>query len=113
MKWPFCAQKSQHYERPMRALVSDGELKKHVCGLEGHLLYKRHRIYWIRRLWVSSWLRKHDKMVVVQGGLVRRFGAVACAASLAIMYARARRLQNRLIHLFLIQLLLFPSVVVV
>jgi len=52
-------------------------------------------------------------MVMVQGGLVRRFGTVACAASLATMHARAKRLQNRLIHLFLIQLLLFPSVVVV
>jgi len=62
---------------------------------------------------VSSWPRKHDKVMVVQGVLVRRFGVVACAASLAIMYARARRLQNRLIHLFLIQLLLFPKVMVV
>jgi len=52
-------------------------------------------------------------MVVVQGGFVRRFSTVAYAASLAIMYVRAKRLQNRLIHLFLIQLLLFPSVVVV
>jgi len=88
----------------MRALVSDGELKKHVYGLEDHLLYKRHRIYWIRRLWVSSWLRKDVEMVVVQGGLVRRFSVVVYAASLAIMHARARKLQNRLIHLFLIQL---------
>jgi len=24
--------------------------KKHVYGLEGHLLYKRYRIYWIRKL---------------------------------------------------------------
>ena len=70
--------------------------------MEGYLLYKRYRIYWIRRLWVSSWSRKYNKMVVVQGGLVRRFGAVACAASLAIMYVRARRLQNHLIYLFLI-----------
>jgi len=62
---------------------------------------------------VSSWPRKHDKVVVVQGGLVRRFGVVECAASLAIMHARVRRLQNRLIHLFPIQLLLFPSIVVV
>jgi len=31
-------------------------------------------------------------MVVVQGGLVRRFGAVEYAASLAIMHARAKRL---------------------
>jgi len=52
-------------------------------------------------------------MVVVQGVLVRRFGAVVCAASLAIIYARVRRLQNRLIHLFLIQLLSFPNVMVV
>ena len=34
-----------------------------------------------------------------------RFGAVACVASPAILCARARRLQNRLIHLFLTQLL--------
>ena len=88
----------------MRALVSDGELKKHVYGLEDHLLYKRYRIYWIRRLWVSSWLRKDVEMVVVQGGFVRRFGAVEYAANLAIMHARAKRLQNCLIHLFPIQL---------
>jgi len=49
----------------------------------------------------------------VSDSLVRRFSIVACVASLAIMRALARRLQNRLIHLFLIQLLLFPSVVVV
>ena len=53
---------------------------------------------------MSSWFRKYDKMVVVQGGLVRRFGTVACAVSLAIMYVRVKRLQNRLIHLFPIQL---------
>ena len=40
------------------------------------------------------------KVVVVQGCLVQRFGAVVYAVSLAIMYARARRLQNYLIHLF-------------
>jgi hypothetical protein len=34
-------------------------------------------------------------------GVVRRFGAVVCAASLAIMPELARRLQNRLILLFL------------
>jgi len=62
---------------------------------------------------MSSWFRKYDKIVVVQGGLVRRFGAVAYTASLATMHARAKRLQNRLIHLFLIQLLLFPNIVVV
>ena len=52
-------------------------------------------------------------MVVVQGGLTRRFSVVACVVSLAIMRALVRRLQNCLIYLFLIQLLLFPSVVVV
>jgi len=43
-------------------------------------------------------------MVVVQESLVRRFGVVAYVASLAIMHARVRKLQNRLIHLFPIQL---------
>ncbi len=62
---------------------------------------------------MSSYPWKHDKMVVVQGDLARRFGAVAYAASLDIMYARVRKLQNRLIHLFPTQLLLFPNVVVV
>jgi len=52
-------------------------------------------------------------MLVVQGGLVRSFGAVACVVSLDIMHARVRKLQNRLIYLFPIQLLLFPNVVVV
>jgi hypothetical protein len=40
-------------------------------------------------------------MVLVQGGLERRFGAVVCAASLATMRALARRVQNDLVHLFL------------
>ena len=35
------------------------------------------------------------------GGVVRRFGAVVCVASLAIMPALARRLQKHLIQLFL------------
>jgi len=34
----------------MKGLVRDGELKKYMYGLEGYLLYKRYRIYWIRRL---------------------------------------------------------------
>jgi len=87
--------------------------KKRVYGLEGHLRYKRHRIYWIRGLWVSSWLKKHDKVVVVPGSLVRRFSVVACTVRLAIIRALTRRLQNRLIHLFPIYLLLFLSVMVV
>jgi hypothetical protein len=37
---------------------------------------------------------------------------IAYAESLVIMHTRVRRLQNRLIHLFPIQLLLLPSVVV-
>ncbi len=37
----------------------------------------------------------------MQGGFVRGFGAVVCAASLAIMPAPARRLQKHLIQLFL------------
>ena len=45
--------------------------------------------------------KKRSRMTVVQGGLVRRFGAVVCAASLAIMRALARRLQSHLIQLFL------------
>ncbi len=35
------------------------------------------------------------------GGVVRRFGAIVCAASLAIMPALARRLQKHLIQLLL------------
>jgi len=84
----------------MRDLASDGELKKYVYGLEGYLLYKMYGIYWMVRLWVSSWLRKNVKIVVVQGGLVRRFSVVAYAASLVIMYVYVRRLQNYLIYLF-------------
>jgi len=38
---------------------------------------------------------------------------MVCVVSLAIIRALIRRLQNHLIHLFLIQLLLFPIVVVV
>ena len=51
-------------------------------------------------------------MVVVQGSVVQRFSAVTCVASLTIIHARARRLHNHLIQLFLIQLRLFRSVVV-
>ena len=56
---------------------------------------------------------EQETRVVVQGGLARRFDAVACAGSLAIMHARVKRLENRLIHLFLVQLLLFPNVMIV
>ncbi len=45
--------------------------------------------------------KKRSRVVVVQGGVVRRFGAVVCAASLAIMPVLARRLQNHLIQLLL------------
>ena len=45
--------------------------------------------------------KKYSRVVVVQGGFVRRFGAVVYAASLAIMPALARRLENRLIQLLL------------
>lgn len=45
--------------------------------------------------------QKRSRMVAVQGGDVGRLGAVVCAASLAIMRALARRLQNHLIQLFL------------
>jgi len=45
--------------------------------------------------------KKRRRMVVVQGEVVRRFGAVVCAASLAIMPELARRLQNHLIQLLL------------
>jgi hypothetical protein len=40
-------------------------------------------------------------MVVVHAEVVRGFGAVVCAASLAIMRALAKRLQKHLIQLFL------------
>ena len=56
-------------------------------------------IYWMVRLWVSSWLRKNVKIVVVQRGLVRRFSVVAYAVSLVIMHVYVRRLQNYLIYL--------------
>ena len=45
--------------------------------------------------------KKCSRVIVVQGGFVQRFGAVVCAASLAIMPALARRLQKGLIQLFL------------
>ena len=45
--------------------------------------------------------RKCGRVVVVQGGFVRGFGAVGCAASLAIMPALAKRLQKPLIQLLL------------
>ena len=45
--------------------------------------------------------RKCSWRVVVQGGVVRRFGAVVCVASLAIMPALAERLQKPLIQLLL------------
>ena len=36
--------------------------------------------------------KKRSRVVVVQGGLVRRFGAIVYVTSLAIMPALARRL---------------------
>ena len=45
--------------------------------------------------------KKRSRVVVVQGGVVRGFGAVVCAASLAIMPELAKRLQKPLIQLFL------------
>ena len=51
-----------------------------------------YRIYWIVRLWVSSWFRKNVKIVVVQVVFVRRFGVVAYAASPVIMHVHVRRL---------------------
>ena len=45
--------------------------------------------------------KKCSRVVVVQGGFVRRFGVVVSAASLAIMPALARRLQKHLIQLLL------------
>ena len=56
------------------------------------MLYRMHRIYLVRGLWVGRECRNRRRVVVVQGGFVRRFGAVVCAASLAIMHALARRL---------------------
>jgi len=61
------------------------------------LQYKMQRINWTRRPWSGRWRKKRSRMVVVQRGVVRRFGAVVCAASLAIMPALARRLQKHLI----------------
>ncbi len=45
--------------------------------------------------------RKRRRVVVVQGGVVRGFGAVVYAASPDIMPAVARRPQKHLIQLFL------------
>ncbi len=72
-----------------------------MYSLEDHLLYKMHRMYWARGPWVGRERKKRSRIGVVQGGFLRRFGAVACAASLAIMPALARRLQKHLIQLLL------------
>ncbi len=37
-----------------------------MCSLEGHLLYRMHRIYWARRLWVGRERKKRSRMVVVR-----------------------------------------------
>jgi len=96
----------------VRGLASDGGLKTRV-RLRGLLTAQEAQDLLDQKAVGEQLAQEHDKVVVVQGGLEQRFGAVACAASLAIMRTLARRLQNRLIYLFLIQLLLFPSVVVV
>ena len=44
MRWLFFIWRTLHYGRLIKSLVSDRGLKKHVYGLEAHLLYKRHRI---------------------------------------------------------------------
>ena len=65
------------------------------------MLYRMHKMYWARELWVGREHKRRSQVVVVQGGVVRRFGAVVCAASLAIMPVLARRLQKPLIYLLL------------
>ena len=65
--------------------------------------YKMQRINWPRRPGLGRWRKKSSRMVMVQGGVVRGFGAVVCAASLAIMRVRARRLQKGLIQLLLMK----------
>ena len=45
--------------------------------------------------------KKRRRMGVVQGGVVRGFGAVVYTASLAIMPVLVRRLQKHLIQLLL------------
>ena len=65
------------------------------------MLYRMHRMYWATGPWVERERKKRSRMVVVQGGFAQGFGAVVCAASLAIMPALARRLWKHLIQLFL------------
>ena len=65
------------------------------------MLYRMRRRYWAQGLWLGRECKKRSWVAVVQGGVVRRFGAVVCAASLAIMPALARRLQKHLIQLLL------------
>ena len=65
------------------------------------MLYRMHKMYWARGQSVGRECKKHSQVVVVQGGVVRRFGAVVYAASLAIMPALARRVQKHLIQLLL------------
>jgi hypothetical protein len=72
-----------------------------VYSLEGHLLYRMHRRYWARGLWLGRECKNCSQVVVAQGGVVQGFSAVVCAASLAIMPALARRLQKHLIQLLL------------
>jgi len=60
-----------------------------------------HRMYYARGPWVERERKKRSWIVVVQGGVVQGFGAVVCAASLAIMPALVRRLQKHLIQLLL------------
>ena len=54
--------------------------------------YKMQRVNWASRPRLGRWRKKRSRMVVVQGGVVQGFSAVVCAASLAIMRVRARRL---------------------
>ncbi len=62
------------------------------------MLYKMHRRHWVRGLQMGRECKGCSWEAVVQVGVVRRFGAVVCAASLAIMLALAKRLQKPLIQ---------------
>jgi len=66
----------------------------------------------LKYFWVDTCCIDKSDASKLQHALEQGFRVVVCVVSLAIMHALAGRLQNRLIHLFLVQLLLFPSVVV-
>ena len=74
-------------ERPIRPLASGVGPKEDAYGKEDHLLYKKDKIFWRKRMWKSRVKKKKRKIASWSGAFGRSNGAVDDAVILAIMRA--------------------------